>query len=683
MNKEFAISSYYAVVRIQSGAFHVIGKYVLLHDESAHRSGVEYMREKEYQLLRFIGEQDDWVTASQISRNLDCSVRTVKTYVSNINAEYAELITSSREGFLITEKNRLYTILNTDAVNIPQTAEGRMAYILKTLLLNQQEKDLDVLAEELCISPITLSNEIGKIKASLGEFDLVFKTKNNCAYIAGLEKNKKKIIAHLIHNETKDFFSSMELLQTYLPNIDLKIIKHVVSDTILQNQYFIDDFSLLNFILHIGITMERSLINSSNPEHAGNVGSVHIPAHITLLLQQICEKLEQYFPVHFTENECNDLSLILMTRIMNENIDQMNVLDISKLQSIVGEEICDLVEIIQKKVRDTFNINLNNHDFIIRFALHLRNMLIRMENDISLRNPQLLSIKNTYPYIYDISVFIANIITQEKGMVASEDEISYIAIHIGMLIEEQKALLEKVKVVILCPNYYSSQLKLVKRIHAIFDNSVILSGIITSQDELDNCLDYDCIISTVPIKPYPKKPHIQISGYFTNKDIGEVVHMIDEVNKDRAKTTLENKLKYLFNKDLFFYNPPFQNQNDAIEYMSKELLDGGYVDVTFKDKLYKREAISSSAYTNIAIPHPLEMCSKSTAIAISIHPKGIDWNGTKVSIIFMLAIKEEDRILFRNIFEFVTELILNNKYFDLLLNTKTYDEFIHLLLSTV
>jgi len=638
------------------------------------------MQEKEIQVLNYLKNQTEWCTAANISVNLNYSIRSVKTYISNINANYPELILSSREGFLVRDKERLYSLLNASAGHIPQTAQSRQAYILKMLLLRQETKDLNELAEELCISPVTLTNEISKIKGELMKFDLVFKTKNNRAYIDGPEKNKKKMISHLIYSETKDNFSSLDLIQTYLPNFDMKIIKHIITDKLLSNHYFIDDFSLTNFILHVGITMERSLENPSPKEQNDTSRSIPSDSPIHKLLGEICDNLEKYFPVRFTGSDFNNLALILRTRIVHENINQ---LEPSRLKEIVGADICDLMELIQNKVRNVFYVNLNNQDFIIRFSLHLYNMIIRLENNIHLRNPQLLSIKNTYPYIYDVSVFIANLITKVKGFILSEDEIAYISLHIGVLIEEQKALRDKVKVLVLCPQYYSTHLRLVKKIHTVFEDSIILTGVITSPDELGLFADYEFIISTIPVNTCLSVPVARINNYFDNKDISNIVNVLEDIKKARVKATLENKLKFIFKKELFFYDPDFKDQKDALDFLSEALYKTGHVDLTFREKLYEREKISSSAYTNIAMPHPLEMCSFSTAIAVSIHPAAIDWNRNKVNVVFMLAINEEDRILFRDIFDLVTEIISGNKSFQSLLSTKTYDEFINLLISSV
>ncbi len=636
------------------------------------------MKEKEIAVLQYLSTQKDWTTSYAISLHLNCSVRSIKTYIANINAEHKDLVLSSREGFQISDKGRLAGVLNASASDIPQTQESRKRYIYKKLLLQNQAADLDALAEKLCISPLTLNNELSKLKPELGKFHLTLKTKNNIATIEGNEKSKKKMLADLIYEDTKDFCCSLDLIQNYLPNFDLKTIRSIVQDVLLQNHYFMDDYSLQNFILHIGITMERCF--QSNEGYALPLASdrPEVPAHISVIMYQIREQLLERFGITLADNDLQDLSVLLMTRIVAENLNQITL---SSLDQIVDADTRELLEIIQHQVRRTFYLNLNNKDFMIRFALHLKNMMIRLENNINLKNPQLLSIKNSYPYIYDVSVFIAHVIGHMRDVTLSEDEIAYIALHIGVLIEEQKALKEKVKVVLLCPQYYSDHLHLANRIRTTFEESLLVSEIITSPVDLPCCRNYDFIISTIPIVPSPSTPVALISNYFGNKEIQLIAEIIDRIKKEQMKTVMENKLKFLFHEGLFFYNPPYSDYTDAINHMADALEAQGFTEKDFKEKLFEREAISPSAYANIALPHPLSMSSPKTAIAVAICPGGIDWRGARVNLVLMLAINEDDRPIFKDIFNFVTEYISDSKYVQSILNTKTYQEFIDLLVS--
>lgn len=639
-----------------------------------------FMKEKQLKVLSYLNHLDDWATASEIAIAVECSVRSVKTYIADLNADYPDLITASRKGFLLADKTQAFQLLNEIDDTIPQTQEGRKAYIVQKLLIKNQKTDLDFLASELCISPLTLNNEIAKFKKELSSFDLVFHTKNNQVWIKGNEKNKKKLISHIIYDSTKDFCCNMDAVQRYLPNINLRIIRQIVNDSLRHNHYYIDDFSLLNFILHTGITIERCLTHESIPEADHEKASREIqalPPHIQTIMEQITQNLEQFFQVRFYAFEILDLSLLLMTRLMQDTQTE----DLSALQERLSPDIWNLLEIIQDRVRQTFYVNLNDPDFLFRFALHLKNMIIRLENHIPLKNPQLHSIKNSYPFIYDVSVFIADVTRQERGFLLSEDEIAYITLHLGVQLEQQRIFRERVKVILICPHYYSSNHKLLGKISMLFEESVLIRGALGGPEDIAAYHDYDFIISTMPVVPQPNVPVVQVSYQLNNADILAVSSAIENVKKLRMKTILEQKLKFLFHEDLFFFNPPVRTEEEIIAFMADHLEQAGYVEADYRQKVYEREQISSSAFGNIAMPHPLEMCSKKTAIAVSSYPSAVPWNGNRVNLVLMLSITEEERPLFRDIFDFVTEVISDVKNLQTLVCAKNYNEFIDFLIS--
>ncbi len=632
------------------------------------------MRNKELKVIEYLQEQKDWTNSNQICLALSISRRTLQTYVKNINNDHYNLILSSRDGFKLSDNELVDEFIkeeNNDS--IPQSVEERRKYIYKSLLITNSEKSLDVLADELCISITTLNNELVKLKLELTKYDLVFKTKNNYAYIEGFEKNKKKLLSDLIYKDS-DSFLSLDLIQAYLPIFDLKEVRKLVLDSLQQFEYFIDDFSLLNLVLHIAITMERRRITSTPVIHKQVYSkTVKINSHINQIILKILDDISKQYQINFTEADQYDLSLLIMTRVFN--IDPQSI-STEELKSIVGTDVMNLVEEIKQKTLHSFYIRLDNHDFVVRFSLHLRNLLIRLDNQIALRNPQMINIKTTYPFIYDISVFIANIIQQNKNLHLSEDEIAYIALHIGVLIEEQKAIENKLKVVILNPSYYSNSYKILKKCLKIFQDSIIIGDVISDESELSDIKDYDLLITTIQPSYSHKKHYVITTDFMSNKDIANIAQAIDEVFNTRKLQRLENKLKVLFKEDCFSTTNQFDNCTQAIELMTTQLENNGFVGDDFKQKIYEREEISSSAFGNIAMPHPLEMCSKKSAIAVSIHKKAFLWNQTNVNIVFMLAIHETDRVLFKDIFDFLTDIIADDRKLNSLIQVHDYQSFI-------
>jgi len=637
------------------------------------------LKSKELAILKFLSSQDNWVTSFSMAALFNTSVRSIKSYISDINYQTPGLIESSRNGFFVSDKERLAMVISEKKVpSVPQSSEDRKRYFFRKLLLEKGKYDLDKLAEEMCISPITLTNEFSKIKTELFDFDLVVKTKNNLVSIEGPETNKKKLISKLIYEDSENSFLSIKLMQSYLPNFDLLTIKDIISDSLHSNHYFMDDFSLLNLVLHVAITMERKRLHGILDENEPIEWKTLLNEKIRTIVTELIGRIEKRFNVEFLQSEIYHLALLVMTRAVSDSINDVSV---DRLSEFAGENVVRLISLMQEKTKEAYNISIVNPDFTIRFSLHLKNLLVRLQHNIVLRNPQMLEIKNSYPFIYDVSVFIANIVTQETGFILSEDEISYLALYLGVLIEERKVIKHEVRAILVNPQYFLDSTDLANRLMVTFENSLLLTGIVSSHEDLNSYSDYDLIITTIPFFPDAAQPCIKISTYLTNKDVLAVSKKIEEVLKDRIKSRVESKLRIMLKEELFFVSDDLKNQNDVIESLVDTLESQGYVDSSFKEKIFQRELVSSSAYLNVAIPHPFEMCALNSAVAVSIHPSAIHWNNKKVNIVFLLAINVRDSLFFKDIFDFITEVISEEKKLKSLLESKTFNQFIATLVS--
>ena len=536
---------------------------------------------------------------------------------------------------------------------------------------------MDQLADQLFISPATLINELPKVKSVVTGFDLVLKTKNNCVFLEGEEINKKKLISDLIYEESDESLLSVELIQKYLPAVDTGLLHQIITDALRKNHYFMDDYSLWNLILQLAIILERRQYEKTMAEPLDEDCS-NIGTHIQSIIDLIIQSVENNYETHLSGDDKFQISLLILTRAVSGNV---NHITLDQLNAFVGKEVLELFQLMKIKTKETFNISITNHDFIIRFSLHLKNLLIRLKNNVGLKNPQLYEIKNSYPFLYSVSVYLADIITQQAGFEVSEDEISYLALHLGFLIEERKNNIFKVRTVLLNPQLNVNGAFVEKKIAAIFEDSLHLVGCISSTEELDDFKDFDLLISTSPLPATLTMPRLQVSAFLLNKDITRLSKKIEDILKNRIKTKIDSSLRFLFKQELFFVGEPFKQKEELIEKVSTQLEKHGYVDSTFKEKLFKRERISPSAFLNIAMPHPLEMCSFKSGIAVSLHPNPLTWHVNKVNIVFVLAINSRDSLFYRDIFDFVTEIISEEANLNKLIRTTNFEEFITTLVS--
>ncbi len=638
---------------------------------------------KEIQLISFLLNQGSWVTTSVISDYLELSPRSVSTYISELNKKYDGLILSSNKGYRIL-KDKACAILNAISTRrIPSNYEERKKYILEKILLSQQFPTIDFLSDRLCVSPSTLQNEISKLRSELSDFHLHLRIKNNKLSIIGLDRDKRRLVLDLINEELENSSFSLESIQDLFVTTDLKRIKKIVTNALKNNEYFLDEYSLLNYILHIAVFIElkgNNYIANAKDHNALRINFRKVTSpHVCKIIEEIFSEIKLAYGGDFTIEDFSEVSLSMMTSAVSNNLGKLHM---DQLEELVGREIEKLLFEIVRSVRSTYSIDLKEDGFMIRFAFHLKNVIKRVENNIKLRNSEFKSIKSDFPLIYVIAVFISNIINKKTNHILSEDEIAYIALHIGVLMEEKKAYSEKLKCIVLAPDYYTVGRSLYRRLNEKFSDSILITNFITSYDDLASTEEYDLLLSTIEINPRTEKPHILMDPFLSNTTISNVFQKIEEVKQAKRKQKMTNQFKYFFRNDLFFYDYPFKTYQDAIETMCDSMMEKDYVDKNYKKEIYEHEEVAPSAYGNIAIPHPLSNRAISSVIAISINPTPIQWGTNKVHIVFMLSLQEENRDLFTDIFNSITHLISNKDFFTKIMNAKTYEDFIEILVSS-
>ncbi len=638
-------------------------------------------RAKEIQLISYLLEHGTWVTTPELSSYLNLSSRSIHNYVSGINCKYGKIISSSNKGYLIRQEKKTEVIAKLPINHIPGNYNERKNYILEKILLSQQFLTIDSLADELCISPTTLQNEISKLRNELSEFQLHLRIKNNRLSIIGLDRDKRRLILELINEELENSSFSLEKIQEYFDNVDLKAVKKIVQDALRNHRYFLDDYSLLNYILHIAVFLEfnngKKKVPKNNSTPTVDIKKVASP-HIYQAIEETFTSLKHLYDGNYCIEDFFDVSLSMMTSAISN---QVNTLRINQLDELVGPEIKDLLFLIIRSVQTTYSIDLKEDRFMIRFAFHLKNVIGRVENGIKIRNNQFQKIKDGFPFIYVVAVYISDIINKKTQHTLSEDEIAYIALHIGVLMEEKKAYTDKLKCVILAPGYFEMGKALFRSLRSIFASSIIIANFVTSFDDLEGVGDYDLLFSTIEINPGINTPYIVIDPFLSESSINGIFQKVDQIKQLKIKQRMTEHFKYFFREDLFFFNYPFKTHIDAIETLCDSMVSKKYVDSNYKKEIYEHENVAPSSYGNIAIPHPLSNQAISSVIAISINPTPIRWGNNNVNIVFMLSLREDNRDQFKDIFGFISQLISNKESYSKILNARTFDDFIDVLLS--
>lgn len=640
------------------------------------------MKPNSEKLIKLLMEEQPR-TSNQLSELLNVSVRTIKNYVKEIHEEYPGLISSSNDGYCVDTSQALSLIENANE-HIPQTSQERVFFIINKLIhhntgINEKVNhsiDLYELCDEMYISMSTLKVELNKVKRKIKKYDLELETKGDTIKCVGLEKNKRKLLSSILYKESNVNFVNIDSLQKAFTNIDIHFIRNTVLEIFEKYHYFVNDYSLINLVLHITIAVDRIRNNNINTTKVDSMPAVRL--HEYEMSKELAHRLEDKFHIQYSDAEIYEMTLLIISRATN--IDYQSI-DASNLEEFVGKDCLNLVHDLINDINAYYYIDLSEQEFLIRFALHIKNLLVRSRNNYFSKNPLTDNIKMSCPLIYDAAVNLARTIKNKTGVSINDDEIAYIAFHLGSALETQKNLTSKVKAILYCPDYYGLNSRITDAIYKNFENDLLITNILTDESQLSKVSDIDLVITTIPLATPIQIPTVRINIILNSKDISSLRNKISEIQKQKKKDEFEKHLRELLIPELFEKKNNLNNHEKCINYMVKKPIKLNYVDENFKDEVLEREKMSSTAFGNFAIPHAMKMHAKKTGLNILISDKPILWNEHPVNLVIMMCFNKNERYIFNEIYDPITMILSEPENVKKILNAKDYEDFIQIMVS--
>ena len=627
-------------------------------------------------LVQILEQNVGWTTASVLASELGCSPRTVKSDIATLNRQEKGLVEASSKGYRLAKPRQEATpfILS----DMPQTAAERKRQILFDLLMRHRYVSVEQLASQLCISLATLDNELASIKRELTGYGLTLHQRSGRLFVEGPSASEKKLVSQLIFEETKGFFTQVDLINKYFPQLNLRDLQQRIDDCLRKAGYYINGYALSNLILHIAIFAERTLngfgpgiaapSSRSDPNHQDDSRLKQLATQVLTIIEEACN-------MDVEPGDAESLRMMLSACLTNPGDTAFDNPELSFALKLFGD--------IELRVRDEYGLDFSDHDFRLRFSLHLANLLIRSRQGMQLRNPQLRDIKDGCPFIYEVAVFIADEVHEAAGIQVAEDEIAYIALHVGCLVEEQQACADKLHAVFVLLRHNATDAERIDEFSRELGANVIIDGIVTSVEEISSSHTIDLVISSVPIAPPPPAPVVEVSPFLSRRDMAVVSKRVQSLARVRRRAALERGLRTFFSRDCFAIEPLAYDWYDLLLSMSESLIAGGYAFADFSVRLLERERMASSVYGDIAMPHPVDMDACRTAVSVALFPRGIVWNGSTVYLVVMLAIRREDRAFFHDIFEHIATILATHGSARTIARAQDYEAFIEALLSYI
>lgn len=617
-----------------------------------------------FNIINLLLDNKEPITINDIANKLKVSNKTIRNDMEKVEELIIKkgLMLTKKQGVGIciegTEINRLELqkeCLKGKKIIEPYSPEDRRYYILKRLFMSDENITIKELAEELFVSRVTIHKDIDEVETWLKNYNLKLLKKTNYGIeIIGREEDWRNAVVGLIsvnkENEELrellyddysgriDYRTMVKLKE--LINLDYKQLERILVEAEEKLNFNFSDDAFISLIIHIAISIKRLKSNKDITLSSEVMEGLKKKSEY-IIAEDIASDIENTFKVKQGECETGYILLHILGAKMQQSkaIDETMNLENDDLSVSIAYDIITMAQ-------QTININLSTDKQLLNgLILHLRPTINRLKYDLTLRNPILKEIKETYPELYGLAWMTSGIFEKYLGIRISEEEIGYIALHLGAAIERQK---KPFSALVVCTSGIGTAQLLAAKLEKRFKEIEIKDIIsLTALKEVEY-KDIDLIISTVAIES--DKPVINISPLLTQNDIKRLDLLINSL-KNKSRSKAEDMLNFI-NDELVEIKACYRTKAEVITSICNKFYSKGYVDQNFIEDVFKRESLGPTEVGNgVAIPHGFSEHVIQSEIGIVILDNPIEWAGGMVDVIFLIGISKADLSKAKGIFK--------------------------------
>lgn len=619
------------------------------------------LTKKEKELVDYLTKKKRWVTSDELASFSNCTTRTIRNRVARINQNNQALILTSHFGYQLNPEAKIQT----------RGLEDRKSRIFLELLKHSSEGvDFYELAEKLFVSESTLKNDIQQLKKEITNDAIQIVFEQDFIKLTGPERAKRRYLISLLYNESDLQEKLKASIQQMIGYISLDNLQQTIQAVLSTHSIQIIQYSLNNIVLHFAISIERIRQGHSLKKCLANPQIQHHPEF--LIAEEISDQLAQQYDIHFSQAELEQLSLLFIG-MQNETLTKQ---DNQQLSSFVDQKIIVALQDVLAEVERTYLVELHDEEFFNKLAIHLQSLYYRSHYETFTRNSSLLDLKTAYPLIYDLAVYISSLIQDRLDIWFNDDEISFIALHIGSFLETQKHFQNQVTIQLIVNNYHDLASNLSKQLKEHFGETV---HVLVTERGKHFSKEYDLLLTTDREIASKFAGSVFIHPFLTTKDIKKIEKRMDSLKSQREKRRMYQAIEKFILPELYFnqIDPAGLKPIEIRKQMNQRMLENGFVDAAFFERVEKRERMSPTSFpSGIAVPHSVELEAERSGVAIMTLQEPLVWADHSIKLIAYIAINKDEANAFNDFFEKFIEIVsepINTKQLSM---SEDYEEFI-------
>lgn len=666
-------------------------------------------------IIHILCEKSNYITIESIAKELEVSSRTVLRELDDVEKWFSSngyrLDKKKGTGIRLkadeSQKKNILQILEGQKVEKVFLAEERHPLILSELLFNGKIIKMYYFAHLFDITEGTVRSDLEKVEEWLQKYNLqIVKKRGLGIYIEGEEKNIRRACKDLIYEYVDETYllnlirnninKNIKVANHTEPKIQDKILGFIDFNTIklldefiteIQKQlgYQLADDAYCSLLVNMSIGIKR----------IKNNGKITIERK---MLQQIKDTKEYKIVselVHSLGNKLNiefSVSEIVYITMYIKGCGGKDTLFCSDNSMI---EDFKLIKIGKEMIRIA-EIGLGyyleqNEKLLIGLVRHLGPAINRIKMNLDIRNPLLQEIKQSYPQLFKVAGECAKVMEKHEEIKVPEEEIAYIAMHLGAAMEHRKKerSTKHFRIVVACSSGIGASRMLSSRIEKEFPYVHIVDCISTLNIDSDTLKeqDVDLIVSTVPI-PNCSLPVVVVNPLFNKQNKEELEKFFVNLEEDhktighlkQKNMTLKEKLEILniYNRKIIqvldhfrlIQDASVEDVDDAIALVKNQVTEDEKARAVLSNDLIHREKQGSTLLEQkkIMLLHCRSDAVDSLYFWIirpnnNFYIKDLDGNNKPVSIIsVMLAPKKIEKEGLEILSEITKELMENSGF---------------------
>ncbi|MBO1265407.1 PRD domain-containing protein [Proteiniclasticum sp. SCR006] len=505
----------------------------------------------------------------------------------------------------------------------------RVFYILRKMLSEEGYVKFEDLAQEIYVSLSTLNHDIKEVKRILAKFDLeILSRPHYGAHLKGLEQNKRLCISEYIFYNENIFVE--QYLEKARDSISVEINDIVEVEDILRtwaatNEVVLSDTSVHDISIQIIIAMIRNkqgYVIDVEDEYINKIQEEPLYDEMKCLVEAIESFLEYKF-------DLQERGYFFM------NIDSKRVIASSNGDDFLRDACMDnVLDAVFAEIYNNFDIDISKDTMLRRFlALHILQMIKRIRNNLTARNPMVHESLKKYLYATKVTISAVSVIEEHYSVKIPLDEFGYLLFYFNM------ALLNLKKERSFSIGFISSRgraesMMYENELKSSFSNASIFRFSSLEEAEAHHHM-IDLAVSVSPIKS-------NILSRIVSVEDGNHLMRIQETLERLDLYTLEVQ-KY-FKPEFFLRNITGSSRTEVLTNIYEKLKGLGVIEENYPRKL---PFVSHEVGNRAVHIQDLYKYLRKEVCLVAVLEKPIYWERSVVEVLFLIKTKKDgDKDLF-------------------------------------